>query len=143
MARGRVPHHAPAFAAQPGRRDAGRDATAPAGCLRRGRGVDPGVGRGARPIASARVAITLGTAVPDRAETLAPLAAAFADLDAEIVVTTGPGVDVEALGAVPRNVARRGLGPDVAPAADLRRARLPRRVRRRCWPLSRSACRSS
>ena len=51
-----------------------------------------------------RVAITLGTAVPDRAETLAPLAAAFADLEAEIVVTTGPGVDVDALGAVPRNV---------------------------------------
>ena len=51
-----------------------------------------------------RVAITLGTAVPDRAETLAPLASAFADLEAEVVVTTGPGVDPQALGPMPGNV---------------------------------------
>jgi MGT family glycosyltransferase len=59
----------------------------------------------ARRAASARrVVITLGTAVPDRAATLAPLAAAFADLDAEVVVTTGPGIDTGALGSVPPNV---------------------------------------
>ena len=51
-----------------------------------------------------RVAITLGTAVPDRAETLAPLVSAFADLEAEVVVTTGPGVDPQALGPMPGNV---------------------------------------
>ena len=51
-----------------------------------------------------RVAITLGTAVPDRAATLAALVDAFADLDAEVVVTTGPGIDLDALGVVPRNV---------------------------------------
>lgn len=51
-----------------------------------------------------RVAITLGTAVPDRAATLVPLFGAFADLAAEVVVTTGHGIDVDALGPVPQNV---------------------------------------
>ena len=102
----RVPHDAAAGAAQPGRPDARRDPPDPARWRRtsRSRSTPDWVAR-ARSVGPARGHHARARRCRIRPRRLAPLSDAFADLDAEVVVTTRARDRRRSLlGAVPHNV---------------------------------------
>ncbi len=73
------------------------------------------------PRARPRVAVTLGTVGPSRADGVAALVAALAPLDAEIVATVGADLDPAHLGPQPANVHVAAYLPmsGLLPASDL------------------------
>ena len=87
-----------------------------------------------------RVAVTLGTILPGRLETMASILDGLARLDAEVVATVGPGLDPAELGPRPAGVHVERYLPmsRLLPTCDA--ARVPRWVRDHAGRARRRPC---